>query len=59
MIGSGAAVDVTADNGGEAPHTITFYADAQYTQKLVGAARHAPLLATALPEPLSQGASAT
>ena len=30
-------VDVTADNGGEAPHTITFYTDAQYTQKLAGA----------------------
>jgi plastocyanin len=30
------AVDVTADNGGEAPHTITFYTDAQYTQKVTG-----------------------
>jgi plastocyanin len=32
----GTAVAVTADNGGEAPHTITFYTDAQYTQKVSG-----------------------
>ena len=31
------AVDVTADNGGEAPHTITFYTDAAYTSKVAGA----------------------
>ena len=32
-----ATVDVTADNGGEVPHTITFYADAAFTQKVPGA----------------------
>jgi len=31
-----ASVEVTADNGGEAPHTVTFYTDAQYTQKVTG-----------------------
>ena len=31
------AVDVTADNGGEAPHTITFYTDAAFTSKVAGA----------------------
>ena len=32
-----ATVDVTADNGGEVPHTITFYADAAFTEKVPGA----------------------